>query len=264
MSMDRRAFLNLGTALAGTTVASTGLAVANTTAYAAISPGSGALDVTQYGVNPGYSGDQGSDLQIAIDDSARLGMPLFLPPGRYMVSDIKLRNNSAILGVPGQTRLIFSGGSTMFRARGVRRVTLEGLGIGAAGNSFGDGTTGLVDFTDCMDVAIENCIIVGSTGNGISFDKVSGKIRDCELSHSGQAGISSNDARGLEISGNHVHDCLNNGIKVWRTSAREDATIVSGNRITNIGAVDGWYRAERQRHKYFPGRIRPGHQQPHQ
>lgn len=239
MTINRRSFLRMGTALAGTAAASTGLVAASNSANAAISPGSGALDVTQYGVNPGYSGDQGSDLQVAVDDSARLGMPLFLPPGRYMVSDIQLRDNSAIVGVPGQTRLVFSGGETLFYARGVRRLTLEGLSIGAAGNSLGDGFRGLVDFTDCMDVAIENCTIVGSTSNGISFAKVSGKIRDCEVSHSGQAGIYSIDARGLEISGNQVHDCLNNGILVWRSSAGEDATMVSGNRITNIGAVDG-------------------------
>jgi uncharacterized secreted repeat protein (TIGR03808 family) len=239
MTIDRRSFLSLGPALAGTAAVSTGLIGGSSTANAAISPGSGALDVTQYGVNPGYSGDQGSDLQIAVDDSARLGMPLFLPPGRYMVSNIMLKDNAAIVGVPGQTRLVFSGGHSMLRASGARRVTLEGLSIGAAGNDLGDGVKGLVDFTDCVDVTIENCTFVGSTRNGISFDKVSGKIRDCEISHAGQAGIYSIDARGLEISANYVHDCLNNGILVWRSSTGEDATIVSGNRITNIGAADG-------------------------
>ncbi len=239
MTIDRRSFMSLGPALAGSVALTTGFVAGNGPARAAIAPGSGALDVTQYGVNPGYSGDQGSDLQIAVDDAARLGMPLFLPPGRYMVSNITLRDNAAIVGVPGQTRLIFSGGSFMLRANGVRRVTLEGLSIGAAGNGLGDGVKGLVDFTDCMDVAIENCTFVGSTRNGIAFDKVAGKLRDCEISHAGQAGIYSIDARGLEISGNNVHDCLNNGILVWRSSTGEDATIVSGNRITNIGAADG-------------------------
>ncbi len=239
MSINRRSFLNMGAMLAGTATLSTGLMADATSANAAISPSSGALDATQYGVNPGNSGDQGNEIQNAVNDSARLGMPLFLPPGRYLISDLELRDNTSIIGVPGQTRLVFSGGTAMMHAKGVRQVTLEGLSIGSAGNTFNGDVSGLIDITDTIDLTIENCVIVGSPKNGISLDRVSGAIRNCEISHAGQAAIYAIDSRGLEISGNRIHDCMNNGILVWRSSAGEDETIVSGNRITNIGAANG-------------------------
>ncbi|MBZ0215256.1 MAG: TIGR03808 family TAT-translocated repetitive protein [Fimbriimonadaceae bacterium] len=244
MSLNRRSFLSLGatglgTAGLGAGTAGIGLIAPQSAAHAAISPSTGALDVSQYGVNPGRPGDQSTELQNAINDSAHLGMPLFLPPGRYMVSGIELPDNTMVTGVPGQTRLIFSGGTTMLRARGARRVTLTNLAIGGAGNQLIGDTAGLVHLEDVSDAEIVNCMIVGSSENGLSLYGVSGVVRDCEISHAAKTGLFANDSRGLEISANKVHDCADNGIQVWRSTKGDDATFVTNNRISNIAATSG-------------------------
>ena len=69
--------------------------------------------------------------------------------------------------------------------------------------------------------------------------KVSGWIKDCEIGDIGKAGLFSEDAAGLEIAHNHVRDCGDNGILVWRSAPGEDATIVSANRIERIAAKSG-------------------------
>jgi uncharacterized secreted repeat protein (TIGR03808 family) len=69
--------------------------------------------------------------------------------------------------------------------------------------------------------------------------KVSGRITDCEIGDVRKAGLFSEDAAGLEIAHNHVRDCGDNGILVWRSDLGEDATIVSANRIERIAAKSG-------------------------
>ena len=61
--------------------------------------------------------------------------------------------------------------------------------------------------------------------------RVSGSVVDCEIGNTRKAALLSEDAGGLEITGNHVRDCGDNGILVWRSAAGEDGTIVTGNRI---------------------------------
>jgi uncharacterized secreted repeat protein (TIGR03808 family) len=69
--------------------------------------------------------------------------------------------------------------------------------------------------------------------------KVSGRVTDCEIGDVRKAGLFSEDATGLEIAHNHVRDCGDNGILVWRSEQGEDATIVSANRIERIAAKSG-------------------------
>jgi uncharacterized secreted repeat protein (TIGR03808 family) len=47
------------------------------------------------------------------------------------------------------------------------------------------------------------------------------------------------DATGLQILNNHVADCANNGVQVWRSEAGEDGSAVVGNRIERIRADGG-------------------------
>ena len=55
----------------------------------------------------------------------------------------------------------------------------------------------------------------------------------------GEAGIRALESTGLSISDNTVSDCGNGGILVWRWSAGEDGTIVTGNRVERIAASNG-------------------------
>ena len=59
------------------------------------------------------------------------------------------------------------------------------------------------------------------------------------MSGAAEAGIVSNEADGLALTGNVVADCANGGIWVHRWSEGEDGTLVSGNRVERIGAKHG-------------------------
>ena len=88
-----------------------------------------------------------------------------------------------------------------------------------------------------LDIA--NCRFIGSTEDGVVLRKVSGWIKDCEIGDIRKAGLFSEDAGGFQIAHNHVHDCGDNGILVWRSEAGEDGTIVTSNNIERIAAKSG-------------------------
>ena len=88
-------------------------------------------------------------------------------------------------------------------------------------------------------LTLSDCRVIGSAEHGIVLRKVSGRITDCEIGGISGSGLFSEDAAGLEIAHNHVRDCGDNGILVWRSEAGEDATIVVSNRIERITAKSG-------------------------
>ena len=87
--------------------------------------------------------------------------------------------------------------------------------------------------------SIDNCQIVGSGKNGISFERVGGRIDRSTISGAAEAGIYSVEATGLNITANSVSDCANGGILVHRWQAADDGTIVTGNRVERIAARSG-------------------------
>jgi len=239
MGLDRRNFLALGgAAIAGVSCARLASARPSSPTLA-VTPQSGALDAAQFGVHPGAAEDQSAVLQQAIDEAAERGMPLFLQPGRYLVRDIFLPSGTYLSGVPGRSQLLFAGGKYLLHARDAERISLVGLTIAAAGNRFVGGVPGLVYLRSVSALNIEGCSIAGSARSGMALEYCAGRISHCDIVGCHDSGIFSLDAIGLEIAGNTVRDCLNNGIQVWRSKPGEDATIVAQNRISGILARDG-------------------------
>jgi uncharacterized secreted repeat protein (TIGR03808 family) len=97
----------------------------------------------------------------------------------------------------------------------------------------------LLKATGATHLDVSDCRFMESSRDGVVLRKASGRIADCEFGDIAKAALFSEDASGLEISHNHVHDCGDNGILVWRSEMGEDATIVSGNRIERIAANSG-------------------------
>ena len=93
--------------------------------------------------------------------------------------------------------------------------------------------------------------------------KVSGAVKDCEIGDIRKAGLLSEDAAGLEIAHNHVRDCGDNGILVWRSVAGEDASIVASNRVERIAAKSGGGGQNGNAILIYPRRLGPGERQPH-
>src|SRR5881396_3037732 len=112
MDMNRRHLI--GASAAGVAGA---LAMSPDAARAAPLTSTLGRDVTQYGVRPGNPDDQTAKLQRAIDEAARAQAPLALPPGVYRTGMLRLQSGSQLVGVRGATKLIFSGGASILRAK---------------------------------------------------------------------------------------------------------------------------------------------------
>jgi uncharacterized secreted repeat protein (TIGR03808 family) len=192
-----------------------------------------------YGIAPADGViSQTATLQQAADAAARSGTPLFLPAGTYATERLVLKSGTHIHGVPGLSILRYAGGGAILETESSDNVRLNGLVLDGNGAALGENGT-LLRATGTTHLDLSDCRFTGSSGDGVTLRKSSGRVANCEFGDIAESALFSEDAAGLEISHNHVHDCGNNGILVWRTEAGEDGTIVSGNRIERIAADAG-------------------------
>jgi len=234
MDFSRRHLL--GTGLGIGAAAGLASAAATTPAHAA----AGAVDARDHGVVPHGGGDQTEALGRALSAAIADGVPLFLPAGDYAVAGLEIRAPVEIRGVPGATVLRKSGRGPLVAASGLRGVTLSGLVLDGGYLPLDDMRhPAVVAFREVQEVRIDACRVRASTATGIALDRSSGWITASSVIDCAYAGVFAIDSRGLEIAGNHVADCGNNGIMVWRSVDGEDGTIVSGNRVERIRADDG-------------------------
>jgi uncharacterized secreted repeat protein (TIGR03808 family) len=190
-----------------------------------------------HGIAPqGGEIDQTAALQSAADAAAETGTPLFLPAGIYSTGKITLKSGTRIEGVPGESILRYRDGGAVLSLEGVENIRLAGLVLDGGSKPLGERGSLLIA-TETKHLDITNCRLIGSTADGIALRKVSGWIKNCEIGDIRKIGVASEDASGLEISYNHVHDCGDNGIVVSRSEQGEDATIVTANRIERIVAT---------------------------
>lgn len=237
--LNRRAFLkgSGGFAVAGLA----GLAWAAPTPAAA-TPFSGAINAADAGVTPGSTRDQGKALAKLLDKSAGSGAPVFLPPGTYSFSNIRLPARARLVGVSGATRLLYGGDGFLLLAEDAEHIELSGLVLDGAHRWIADnaqGLQGLAAFRRVRNLVIDDCQIVDSGANGLALEAVSGRIERSAISGAAESGIYSVEAGRLSITGNSVTDCGNGGILVHRWQAADDFTMVSGNRIERIAARRG-------------------------
>jgi uncharacterized secreted repeat protein (TIGR03808 family) len=195
-------------------------------------------DATHYGVRPGSPDDQTRALQRAIDDAARAQVPLALPPGVYRTGLLRLSGGSQLTGVRGATKLVFTGGASMFLGEaagsvGLTNVTLDGGSIALPARR------GLVHCLGGRDIHVIDCEIINSGGNGIWFENVSGEVSGNIFTNIAVTGITSFDAQGLMVSRNTIVGTNDNGIEILRTAMGDDGTLVLDNRIEDIKAGPG-------------------------
>ena len=152
--------------------------------------------------------DQTVELQAAIDHAAANGSLLRLGAGKFLVAGLNLKSSLQIEGVAGQTRLVALGSMDILSVEGAQH-----LGI--------------------------SCLTFEGGGNGLVLRNCGGRISGNAFLLQEKTGLFALDSRGLEISGNHVHDIGNNGIQVWTSEKREDGTLVINNRVERIAAKAG-------------------------
>jgi uncharacterized secreted repeat protein (TIGR03808 family) len=193
--------------------------------------------LSPHGVVPGGL-DQTATLQAAIDAAAQSGIPFFLPAGTYTTSKLTLKSGTQIQGVPGRSILKYKGGEVLLSIEDAACVHLSGLTLDGDARPLKSGGA-LLAASGAQDLVLSSCRFLGSSEGGVVLRKVSGRISDCEIGDIRNGGLFSEDANGLEISHNHVHDCGDNAIQIWRSVAGEDGTIVSANHIERVVAKSG-------------------------
>ncbi|TPI42355.1 TIGR03808 family TAT-translocated repetitive protein [Mesorhizobium sp. B2-9-1] len=199
----------------------------------------GSINATETGVQPGAVDDQSKAFARMLTEASDRDQPVFLPPGSYLVSNLKLPARVRLSGVPGATRIVYGGNGHLMMAEQAEHIELSGLVLDGANRWLADYTQGLLDLRRVAHLVIDNCQVTGSGKNGLALEHAVGRVGRSDISGAADAGIYSVEAGGLEISGNSVSDCANGGILVHRWQAAEDGTIVSGNRVQRIGARSG-------------------------
>ena len=152
--------------------------------------------------------DQTQELQAAIDKAAAHDGVLRLSAGKYLVSGLRITSSLQLEGVSGHTVLVAAPGATILTVQDTKQVSISGI-------TFEGGDNGLM--------------LVNSGG----------RICGNEFRAQEKTALHALDSKGLEISGNHVHEIGNNGIQVWTTDKAEDGTLVTNNRVERIAAKDG-------------------------
>src|ERR1700676_910065 len=178
-------------------------------------------DATQYGVRPASPDDQTKVLQRAIDEAARAQVPLALPPGVYRTGMLRLQSGTQLIGVRGATRLVFSGGESMLSGEGAGSIGLTNIALDGGGIPLPT-RRGLVHCVGGRDIRIADCEIIGSGGNGIWFENVSGDISGNIITRSATTAIVSPHGRGRAVSRKTIKGTNDNGIEILRTALGDD------------------------------------------
>lgn len=199
----------------------------------------GALDAAQEGVVPGAADDQSKALGRALRRAATNGQALFLPPGHYEVAEVELPPYAHLLGVPGQTRLVFRGGAFMLRARQAKHLRLQGMTIEGGWLPLGESVRGLLDADEVDDLVLNDCEFTASTAAGAVLRACAGRVENSRVRDARTVGLDLDQSRGMLVEGNVVADCGDTGILVQRDAESADDTIVRGNRVTGIRAGSG-------------------------
>lgn len=236
--LDRRKFL-AGTA--GFAVIGLSLGKAGAANLAGIETATmrGSISAADLGVRPGALDDQSKAFHKMLHRAADGDMPVFLPPGTYVLSNLSLPGRVRLSGVPGATRIVYGGGGHLLIAEEAEHLEMTGLVFDGMNRRMADYAQGLLDLRSVAHLVVDNCQIIGSAKNGIALERVRGRVEHSAISGAADAGLYSVEGNGIKITGNTVSDCANGGILVHRWQAGEDGTIVTGNRIERVQATNG-------------------------
>ncbi|MBZ9793974.1 TIGR03808 family TAT-translocated repetitive protein [Rhizobium sp. 3T7] len=199
----------------------------------------GAIDAVQYKTTPSAADRKSVSLQKMIDQAAAENVPVFLPAGTYKVSNLVLPENTRITGVPGASRIVYTGDGHLLSAENVKRVELSNIVIDGQNRWLGDYAGALLQFTGVDEVMIDNCQIAGSRKHAVQLERCGGRIERSRISGAGHSGVYAVESDALSITGNEVFDCGNGGILVHRWKKATDNSVVNDNRVYRIKANDG-------------------------
>jgi uncharacterized secreted repeat protein (TIGR03808 family) len=230
MSVSRRHLLGAGAAACALP------AVTGTAAAAPVEAGA-MVNAASLGLKPNGKRTQTRAFLRALETAGKRGAGLFLPAGSYRLAALSLNGDHHIVGVPGRTRLELVGKGPLLRFEDCERVTLDGLTISAANSRAAK--PGLIAAANVAAISVSRCRFAKAPGNGLALDTCAGLIAHNTFETISDTAIFSTDGLGLEITGNTITGCGNNGIRIWRGGRGPDGTRIVNNRIKEIRADKG-------------------------
>src|SRR6476469_4694399 len=166
MTLDRRSLIGVGLGLG---------AVATAARATESGPAPRAASAVSLDLAPDDNRDQTAALQAAIDRAAEKDIPLVLPPGKFIVSDLRLRAGTRLIGTARTTTLAFAGGAAFVTADKTDGLVLDGISLDGAYKAFdvsrGDG---LINLSRCKNVHLADLDIRNSVGIGLSLVECAG------------------------------------------------------------------------------------------
>ena len=177
-----------------------------------------------YGIVPSGGIDRPASLQEAADGPHNGARPSFFRqdcPTARSRAEIGRRDPRR----PGNPCFRYNGGGALISIEDAVGIRLTGLTLQGEARPIDGGT--LLVAEGVKGLTLSDCRIVGSAQDGVVLREVSGRITDCEIGDIRGGGLFSEDAGGLEIGHNHVRDCGDNAILVWRSAVGEDGVIAA-------------------------------------
>lgn len=177
-------------------------------------------------------------LQQIINAAARAGRVVKIPAGVSYVSQLSLPKRTHLVGSDKTSRLVGLTRGPMLSAENAETVTVENIAFD--GNSqMPGGERGLLEFRNVGELRFADCTIQNAAGYGLKLQGCGGHIETTTFRNIGESALFSLDGAGLSVIGNHVEDCGNNGMQIWRSEAGSDGTRLHGNHIARIHAKRG-------------------------
>lgn len=236
--MNRRDLLagTFGLAAAGASSPAPAAPLADVSVTSAIR---GSINAEQFGVWPNVVDDQSRAFRRMLEKASADSAPIFLPPGSYRLSNIRLPRETRLVGVAGSTRLVYGGDGYLFASDDAALVEFSGLAIDGANRPLAGGSRALIEFRDLPAMTVDGCEIAGSAASGLVLERVSGRVERSAITGAADYAVYCVQAGRMSFVSNTVADCGEGGLLVHRWQAGADGSIVTGNRIERIGARSG-------------------------
>jgi uncharacterized secreted repeat protein (TIGR03808 family) len=209
-----------------------------------------------------------SKLQALIDKAADGDGVVSLEAGTYLISTLHINSTIKFEGIRGRTVLSSIDGAPLLSIKNAADVVISGIvfdsqnlkpadGAGGAGGTSDDDAKFQLHALECQDILIEGCIFRNAKTSALGLDACTGRVVGNQIYGIEQAGILGGrfygnyashalgthtvQPRGMEITGNHVHDIGNNGImlKHYGPTSEEDGSIISNNHVEGILSGSG-------------------------
>jgi uncharacterized secreted repeat protein (TIGR03808 family) len=178
-------------------------------------------------------------LSAALREAARTGGAVRLPAGVTATRGLDIPDGVTLVGAPGRSILKLVGPGPLLSATGASRIALESI-VFDGGGAYIEPKRGLLDFTDVVQLSVHGCAIRRSAARGVNLLRCGGRFAQNAIEHVQDAGYYSLDGLGVDIDGNHVRECGDNGVQVWTNVAgRYEGSRVRNNLIEDIHNISG-------------------------